>query len=468
MKFKSIILSLILPALLASTPAPAQDWQNRAFYEDATNILSHKDGPKVIFLGDSITQLWIETHPDFFFDNGFISRGISGQTSAHALLRFREEIAATGGDVAVILIGANDIARNAGPISLENIAGHIFSICEIARANKVTPVLCSLIPAKTFYWQKNKDVRPDRDIPVLNAMLEKYARKHRIEFVDLFTPLADTGEENFNGTLPPYTKDGVHPSLEGYKAMEQALMPQLSKVIARLPKRKECSLRLMSYNVRNAKGMDRATNYRRVASVIVDTAPDAVAVQEVDSCTSRSKGFNVIQQLAKGAGFHWTFAPAIDYEGGKYGIGMLSRKAPLSVKTVPLPGREEKRVLLIAEFDSYYYCCTHLSLTGEDRISSLDIILKEMEKLDTGKDIFIAGDFNAEPSSDFIAGMAGHFEFLTDTGVFTFPADKPDRTIDYIARYKAAGHAYHPENSTVLEAAVASDHRPIVCELGEK
>ena len=78
MKFKSIILSLILPALLATTPAPAQDWQNRAFYEDATNILSRKDGPKVIFLGDSITQLWIETHPDFFFDNGFISRGISG------------------------------------------------------------------------------------------------------------------------------------------------------------------------------------------------------------------------------------------------------------------------------------------------------------------------------------------------------------------------------------------------------
>lgn len=465
MKFKSIILSLILPALLATMPASAQDWQNRAFYEDATNVLAHKDGPKVIFLGDSITQLWIETHPHFFFDNGFIGRGISGQTSAHALLRFREEIVATGGDVAVILIGANDIARNAGPISLENIAGHIFSICEIAKANKVTPVLCSLIPAKTFYWQKNKDVRPDRDIPILNAMLEKYAKKHRIEFVDLFTPLADTGEENFNGTLPPYTKDGVHPSPEGYKAMEQALMPQLSKVIAKLPGKKECSLRLMSYNVRNAKGMDRATNYRRVASVIADTAPDAVAVQEVDSCTSRSKGFNVIQQLAKGAGFHWTFAPAIDYDGGKYGIGMLSRKAPISVKTVPLPGREEKRVLLIAEFDNYYYCCTHLSLTKEDRLSSLDIILKEMAGLNADKDIFIAGDFNAGPSSEFIAGMAEHFDFLTDTGVFTFPADKPDRTIDYIARYKAAGHAFKPERSSVLEAAVASDHRPVVCEL---
>ncbi len=468
MKFKSVILSIILPALLVTSRAQAQDWQNRAFYEDATAILSHKDGPKVIFLGDSITQLWIETHPDFFFDNGFISRGISGQTSAHALLRFREEIVATGGDVAVILIGTNDIARNAGPISLENIAGHIFSICEIAKANKVTPVLCSLIPAKTFYWQKDKEVRPDRDIPTLNAMLEKYAKNHGIEFVDLFTPLADTGEENFNGTLPPYTKDGVHPSPEGYRVMEQALMPRLSKVIAGLPERKECSLRLMSYNIRNAKGMDGATNYRRVASVIADTAPDAVAVQEVDSCTLRSQGLNVIRQIAKGAGFHWTFAPAIDYEGGKYGIGLLSRKEPLSVKTVPLPGREEKRALLIAEFDSYYYCCTHLSLTGEDRISSLDIILKEMERLDTGKDIFIAGDFNAEPSSDFIAGMAGHFEFLTDTGVFTFPADKPDRTIDYIARYKAAGHAYHPENGTVLEAAVASDHRPIVCELGKK
>ncbi|MCQ2170952.1 MAG: endonuclease/exonuclease/phosphatase family protein [Bacteroidales bacterium] len=230
-------------------------------------------------------------------------------------------------------------------------------------------------------------------------------------------------------------------------------------------KDKECSLRLMSYNVRNAKGMDKLTNYSRIASVIADTAPDAVAVQEVDSCTSRSNGFNVIAQLAKGTGLQWTFAPAIDYDGGKYGIGMLSRKAPISVKTVPLPGREEKRVLLIAEFDSYYYCCTHLSLTAEDRMSSLEIILKEMAGLNAQKDIFIAGDFNAAPSSEFIARMAEHFDFLTDPNVFTFPADKPDRTIDYIARYKAAGHSFKPERSSILEESVASDHRPAVCEL---
>lgn len=465
LKLSVPILILFLSVASGASPAFAQDWQNRAFYEDATSVLAQRDIPKVIFLGDSITQLWIETHPDFFFDNGFISRGISGQTSAHALLRFREEVVATGGNVVVILIGANDIARNAGPISLENIAGHIASICEIAKANKVTPVLCSLIPAKTIYWRKPGEVFPDRDIPVLNAMLRDYARKHRIEFVDLFTPLADTTEENLNGMLPPYTKDGVHPTLEGYKVMEAALMKQLSPIVKKLPAKKDCDLRLMSYNVRNAIGMDRVTNYRRVASVIADLAPDVVAIQEVDSCTTRSKGFNALQQISKGAGFHWTFAPAIEFGGGKYGIGLLSRETPLSVRSVALPGREEQRALLIAEFGSYYYCCTHLSLTAEDRMASLGIILEEMTKLDSTKDIFIAGDFNARPDSEFITAMAEHFDFISGTETFTFPSDNPDRTIDYIARYKAAGQAFKPRASFVPEASVASDHRPVVCEL---
>lgn len=465
MKTKSLFIILSLAATLLCSNTYAQDWQNRAFYEDATRTLKERNVAKVIFIGDSITQLWMQTHPQFFFDNGFIARGISGQTSSHALLRFREEIVETGAQTAVILIGTNDIARNAGKISLECIAGNIKSMCEIAVSNKVRPVLCSLIPAKRFYWYKGNDVFPDRDIPILNDMLRSYAQKHNITFIDLFTPLADHTPGNENGLPAEYSGDGVHPTAAAYSIMEGLILPALGKESRKIAKQPKPALRLMSYNVRNSIGMDRITNYRRTAAVIADFAPDAVAIQEVDSCTARSNGVYALGQLAKYAGFHATFCPSIDYRGGKYGIGLLSRKAPLSVKRIPLPGREEQRSLLIAEFDGYYYCCTHLSLTAEDRMASLDIIVEEMSKLDSSKDIFIAGDFNAGPGSDFIAGMKKHFDFISNTGTFTFPSDNPDRTIDYIARYKAAGQEFKPKASFVPGAAVASDHRPVVCEL---
>lgn len=456
---------IILYAMLASAfCAYSQDWQNRAFFEDATRCLKERGGAKVLFIGDSITQLWLEKHPGFFFDNGFYCRGISGQTSAHTLLRFREEVAGTGADVAVILIGANDIARNAGPIPLEAIAGHIESMCEIARANGIKPVLCSLIPAKSFYWRKQNDTQPDRDIPILNSMLAEYASGHKIAFVDLFSPLVDLSEGNYNGLPEKYSDDGVHPTLEGYLVMENELLPVLRKECRKLKFAPRPRLRLMSYNVRNCIGMDRVTHFRRVASVIGDFAPDAVAVQELDSATTRSKGFDVLQQIARHAGYKATFCPSIDFQGGKYGIGLLSRETPLSVSSAALPGREERRALLIAEFEDYYYCCTHLSLTREDRMASLEIILAEMEKLDKSKDIFLAGDFNAGPDSDFIKALQEHFDILSDMNVKTFPSDNPRSTIDYIVRFKDSGKSYSLKCSAVPGASTASDHRPVVCD----
>ena len=71
---------------------------------------------------------------------------------------------------------------------------------------------------------------------------------------------------------------------------------------------------------------------------------------------------------------HACFAPAIDFDGCKYGIGLLSKKAPIHLQTMALPGREEARTLILAEFEDYIYCCTHLSLTEEDRMKSLDFL----------------------------------------------------------------------------------------------
>lgn len=223
------------------------------------------------------------------------------------------------------------------------------------------------------------------------------------------------------------------------------------------------TLRIMSFNIRNGMGMDNVTNYQRTADAIIKAHPDVVAVQEVDSVTGRSNQTDVLRVLGEKTLMYPTYAPAIDYDGGKYGIGMLSKEKPLSYRYVALPGREEKRALLIVEFEKYIFCCTHLSLTGEDRLSSLDIIRREAATAQ--KPLFIAGDLNASPDSEVIQGLQKDFVILTNTKQFTFPASKPEETIDYIAAYAKDTTAFTCLSSAVLNEPLASDHRPIVTDL---
>lgn len=134
------------------------------------------------------------------------------------------------------------------------------------------------------------------------------------------------------------------------------------------------TLKLMTYNVRNATGMDDVFNSQRIANVINNVSPDVVAVQEVDSVTNRSKQKYVLGEIAERTQMYGYFAPTIDYDGGKYGIGLLTKQVPIRLQILPLPGREEERALILAEFEDYIYCCTHMSLTEEDRIKSLEIV----------------------------------------------------------------------------------------------
>ncbi len=222
------------------------------------------------------------------------------------------------------------------------------------------------------------------------------------------------------------------------------------------------TLRVMTYNVKNAVGMDGRRNYWRIAGAVARVVPDVVAVQELDSATRRSKGDYVLGELARITKMHATYAPAIDFDGGKYGVGILSREKPLSVRAVPLPGREEARVMLMAEFGSYVFCCVHLSLTDEDRMASLPIILEAVRQWD--KPVLLAGDWNASPSSPFVEEVQRDFRLLSDTAQTTFPSPAPSETIDYVAALKpAAGVQVY--SSRVPEERVASDHRPVVVSL---
>lgn len=219
---------------------------------------------------------------------------------------------------------------------------------------------------------------------------------------------------------------------------------------------------LMSYNIRNGRGMDGLYDLDRTSNVIRANKTQVIALQEVDSVTCRSGGVDVLKELAIKCEMHPTYARAISYDGGAYGIGLLSQDKPIETKRIALPGSEEARVLLIAKFTDYVIFATHFSLTAEDQTRSIEIIAEWAKKYET-RPLFLIGDLNLEPSSEQFAQLKVHFTPLSDPSEPTFPADKPSQTIDYICG--SAGFRYKVIQSSVLDAPNQSDHRPIVARL---
>jgi len=220
------------------------------------------------------------------------------------------------------------------------------------------------------------------------------------------------------------------------------------------------TLYALSYNTQHCKGADDSVNVSRTAQVISRLQPDIVAVQELDSICTRSGKTYQLEQLAQQTGLTGTFAKAIDFQGGAYGVGILSKETPLSVKRIPLPGAEA-RVLLICEFKNYAFACTHLDLHEENRLQSLSIILREASI--SKKPFFIAGDWNDEPDSNFMQLLRNHFLILNYDFAPTFSAQKPEICIDYIAGY-LPGLRIHPISTEVVDEPNASDHRPLLCK----
>ncbi len=227
--------------------------------------------------------------------------------------------------------------------------------------------------------------------------------------------------------------------------------------------RAENTIRLMSYNIRNARGMDEKVDYDRIANVILKVSPDVIALQELDSVTVRYKKVDALAVLAEKTKMYSVYGASIDYDGGKYGIGVMSKEKPLSWKRIPLPGREEARSLLIVEFKNYIFCCTHLSLTADDRLESSKIINKE--SLSFKKPAFLAGDFNAKPESHEVTELSELWKALSDMKQFTIPPDKPNRTIDYIFGLKSENKTYSVLQRKVMDEPVASDHLPLFVDV---
>lgn len=219
-KNPSILLCAILLGLCAN-PAEAQnDWAGLGRYHEANAALTVR--PRAVFMGDSITQCWYDSDASFFLDNNFACRGISGQTTSHMLVRMRKDVVNLHPDYVVILAGTNDIALNNGYIAPEDIFGNIVSMCEIAAANSVTPILCSILPVKRYHWRPEVTDCAER-ITGINRMLGEYAAENGYRYIDLHSALKD----DENGLPEKYSYDGVHLNSEGYGIIEALILPVL-------------------------------------------------------------------------------------------------------------------------------------------------------------------------------------------------------------------------------------------------
>jgi lysophospholipase L1-like esterase len=230
LKFFVLIMSLVMFTL---DNAYSQDWPNLEHFRDenAKLGLPAPGEKRVVFMGNSITQCWSDFNADFFKGRPYFNRGISGQTTPQMLVRFRQDVIALKPAVVVILAGTNDIAGNTGPSTLEMIVDNISSMAELARANGIKVIICSVLPAFDYPWKPG--MRPDEKIPALNKMLKKYADENGFAWLDFFSAMVDER----NGLKKELTYDGVHPNLAGYKVMEPMVENEIAMVLKSHPKK---------------------------------------------------------------------------------------------------------------------------------------------------------------------------------------------------------------------------------------
>lgn len=210
-------------ACIAQKEKPMMDWVNYSRYatENATMKAAWPSTKRVVFFGDSITEMWKVTDSAFFTANGFYNRGIGGEGTAQMLLRFRQDVINIGATIVVIKAGINDIAENVGALTDEQIAGNIQSMAEMARANKIKVVIASILPANIIPWRKQ--IYPADRVLHINTLLKEYCKKSNTMYLDYYSALVDDKK----GLPEKYSYDGVHVNLTAYKIMESLVLKVL-------------------------------------------------------------------------------------------------------------------------------------------------------------------------------------------------------------------------------------------------
>ena len=205
----------------------SQDWFGFNRYQaDNERIIASGNYPEVVFMGNSITEIWVIYHPDFFSSHNFCGRGISGQTSAQMLVRFTNDVIDLHPKAVVILAGTNDVAHNDYWVSPEKVVENIVARCNIAKANGIIPIISSIPPCKAFVWRPEIE-NAGQTIVDINKSLKAYAETNGLIYVDYHSALSD---EDF-GFPKTLSEDGCHPDPDTYFIMENMVLEAISNAL---------------------------------------------------------------------------------------------------------------------------------------------------------------------------------------------------------------------------------------------
>ncbi|MDY4338553.1 SGNH/GDSL hydrolase family protein [Xanthomonas sp. LF07-6] len=207
------------------------DWAQLQRYraDNAALQAPAADAPRVVFYGDSITDAWGRREGTTFFPgkSAYVNRGISGQTTAQMLVRFRQDVIDLKPAVVVILAGTNDLAGNTGLSTLEMIEDNLSAMTELAQAHHIKVVLASVLPVTDYPWRPG--LQPAQKVRALNAWMQQYAQQHDAVYLDYYSKLSNRD----GGMDKTVAIDGVHPNNAGYAVMaplaERAIQRALAK-----------------------------------------------------------------------------------------------------------------------------------------------------------------------------------------------------------------------------------------------
>ena len=204
------------------------DYAQLGRYRTANASVTASDPGRVVFYGDSITDAWGNgaNAKTFFPGKPYLDRGISGQTTPQMLIRFQQDVVALKPAAVVILAGTNDIAGNTGIETPEMIQNNIKSMANIADANGIKFILSSTLPVDDYAWRRG--LQPADKIRALNGWMKDFCAAHHYIYLDYYTALATPG-----GAMKPGTsKDGVHPTAEGYAIMTPLAQAAIDQALA--------------------------------------------------------------------------------------------------------------------------------------------------------------------------------------------------------------------------------------------
>ena len=224
MKKATFIITFLIMAFFGFSQ---NDWFGFNRYKaDNERIIKSGEFPEVVFMGNSITELWAAYHPTFFSSHNYCGRGIGGQTSTQMLARFTADVINLRPKAVVIMAGTNDVAHNTYWVEPDRVVDNVVAMCLLARAYGIVPIISSIPPCAAFRW--NPDIKnAAQTIVDINKRLRAYAEANSIVYVDYHAALADKQ----NGFLKQLSDDGCHPNPDTYYIMEELVLKAISEAV---------------------------------------------------------------------------------------------------------------------------------------------------------------------------------------------------------------------------------------------